>query len=778
MTNKKIFLITLMTFLIMLGVFIISSEKSTAASANVVATWRADKYYETVSGGGPAPPQLPGGGGYDYNDPDYLDELEDFYGAYKGVYDTSTFTLYDNGLLEIGEGTLGWDTEYASQKPYTPNTTYSTAVGALQKIIDKESNGSVKVKDIVFTGRVVAGGSADSGHHNGGGTGISGLFGGLTDLERVSGLEWFDTSRITDFSCLFKDSPKLKTVDLEHMEMKKAADLSSMFEGDTALESVNFASQKTKSVGNMWFMFAACENLKNIPGFEDLDTRQCQLFTYLFFNCTSLESLNLSKWDTAEGLDFTSAFANMTALKYLNISGWQQNDWLLAKDTEGVRELFRNDTALKEIVLGTNFADALYNRHAPGVFIPPIDVHSGLYTGRWIGETLYHAYGNEATGSDLKFGFFEDFAKNRVADTYTWEETLKVHDITIWQNDPWDKSDCLNWARDVGGQDIDINQIEISGEVDTKEVGVYEVQYTINTKYGKQNSKTAKVTVQAKDNTQGAPITVKYQDYLGNTLLEDQIITGNYNEVKIIQAPAIEGYKILDFDQYEVTHTLNEQTITFIYQKIIAAPITIKHQDKEGNKLKEDDEIVGELGEQQTIKAPVLKGYKLVSNNDNQKVTFIEDKQTLIFIYDKDEDSGKTAGLVRIKYQDKGGNTLKETSILTGNIGDQQLIEAPDLIGYKLISDNNKQAITFTDKDQTIVFIYEKQSITATLPDTGVELGSNGGQDVNALSKSGLPKTNLIRNSRLIFVGLLFLIGLSIVLFVKKGSPKQYKHTR
>ena len=58
-------------------------------------------------------------------------------------------------------------------------------------------------------------------------------------------------------------------VDLSHLNTSR---ISYTFYGCTNVEQINFTSLETSNLENMEFLFAGCENLVDIIGFEDLNT--------------------------------------------------------------------------------------------------------------------------------------------------------------------------------------------------------------------------------------------------------------------------------------------------------------------------------------------------------------------------------------------------------------------------------------------------------------------------------------------------------------------------
>lgn len=68
--------------------------------------------------------------------------------------------------------------------------------------------------------------------------------------------------------------------------------------------------------------FRDCSKLKNVYGFDNLNTSSCTSFSYMFYGCKSLSSLDVSKLDVSAATSLYSMFWNCPSLSYLNVSNW------------------------------------------------------------------------------------------------------------------------------------------------------------------------------------------------------------------------------------------------------------------------------------------------------------------------------------------------------------------------------------------------------------------------------------------------------------------------
>lgn len=92
-----------------------------------------------------------------------------------------------------------------------------------------------------------------------------------------------------------------------------------MFYQCTTLESVNLKYAKTENITNMKCMFYGCSSLISI-NFGKIDTSNVTTMYYMFGGCTSLESLDLSHFNTENLTSLRYAFWKCSSLISLDLS--------------------------------------------------------------------------------------------------------------------------------------------------------------------------------------------------------------------------------------------------------------------------------------------------------------------------------------------------------------------------------------------------------------------------------------------------------------------------
>lgn len=71
---------------------------------------------------------------------------------------------------------------------------------------------------------------------------------------------------------------------------------------------------------------------------------------------------------------------------------------------------------------------------------------------------------------------------------------------------------------------------------------------------------------------------------------------------------------------------------------------------------------------------------------------------------------------VTVKYVDKNNKELAQSITLDGEVDEEYKTSAKDITGYKLLKTPSNANGTFTEEEQTVIYVYEKQSVTPPTP--------------------------------------------------------------
>lgn len=161
-------------------------------------------------------------------------------------------------------------------------------------------------------------------------------------LETIDGIEYLNTSEVTDMSYMFRFCPSLTTIDVTHFDTRNVTDMAAMFEQCHALQSVDLSGFNTEKVTSMHDMFDYCGNLhyvdvshfntSNVVDFGNMfndsaidsidvssfDTRKAK-FLYSMFSDCEMDSLDLSVFSFESAIDASELLNPCNNLTYLNM---------------------------------------------------------------------------------------------------------------------------------------------------------------------------------------------------------------------------------------------------------------------------------------------------------------------------------------------------------------------------------------------------------------------------------------------------------------------------
>ena len=204
-------------------------------------------------------------------------------------------------------------------------------------------------------------------------------------------------------------------------------------------------------------------------------------------------------------------------------------------------------------------------------------------------------------------------------------------------------------------------------------------------------------------------VTVRYQDTTGNPLAEEQQLSGEIGESYETKALELDGYTLAQIEGTEKgTYQEKPQTVTYIYSPnpISSGTVTAHYQDVNGLEIAESVALNGAIGDSYETNTKHIEGYELKEIKGNAKGTFTPEAQTVIYVYQKNQE--KNTGSVNVKYEDTSGKALADPTQLTGGLGKEYQTEAKKIEGYTLKEIKGNAKGTFGSVVQTVVYVYQK----------------------------------------------------------------------
>ena len=150
-------------------------------------------------------------------------------------------------------------------------------------------------------------------------TSLSEFFYGLKNLEKITGLEYLNTEKVTSMYSMFSYCLSLTSLDFSHFNTANVTDMSYMFDNCSSLTSLDVTHFNTAKVTNMSCMFSRCSSLTSLD-FTNFNTEKVTDMHNMFYSCSKLTSLDVTHFNTAKVTDMNSMFYNCSSLTSLDVT--------------------------------------------------------------------------------------------------------------------------------------------------------------------------------------------------------------------------------------------------------------------------------------------------------------------------------------------------------------------------------------------------------------------------------------------------------------------------
>ena len=175
-------------------------------------------------------------------------------------------------------------------------------------------------------------------------------FNGCENLTNIEGIEYLNTSQVTDMHNMFYNCYYLQTIDFSGFDTRKVKDMSNMFYNCGSLKSLDISNFNTSEVTDMRGMFESCIGLTSLD-LSHLNTSKVSVMASMFQSCINLLSVNLSGWDTRNVISMTRMFKRCHSLKTLDLAGFDTRE-----KTCTMGDMFNTCKELTTIFVSDKFA--------------------------------------------------------------------------------------------------------------------------------------------------------------------------------------------------------------------------------------------------------------------------------------------------------------------------------------------------------------------------------------------------------------------------------------
>ena len=214
----------------------------------------------------------------------------------------------------------------------------------------------------------------------------------MYNLENISGLNYLNTSEVTNMMQMFAGQSKLTSLDLSGWNVENLGSTLAMFAFGSSLKTIDLRGWKTTSLFNTAQMFYYCSSLTTIYVSDEWTNANIGNSDNMFAECTSLKGYNGTTYD-ADHVDAT----------YARLDGGTSAPGYFSELTAAPYVVYTPDNTTL-----TFYFDKLRNTRSGQTF----DLYTGENRPDWVTEGVH--------SSVTRVVFDSSFADARPTSTYEW----------------------------------------------------------------------------------------------------------------------------------------------------------------------------------------------------------------------------------------------------------------------------------------------------------------------------------------------------------------------
>ena len=143
--------------------------------------------------------------------------------------------------------------------------------------------------------------------------------------EEIEGLEYLNTSEVTNMVYMFSSCYSLKKLDVSKFNTGKVTNFKCMFSDCGSLTSLDVSSFNTENVTNMEKMFFLCKSLTSLD-LSNFNTKNVTEMDNMFDRCFNITSINLSNFNTSKVTDMGGMFSECNSLSSIDVTNFNTSN--------------------------------------------------------------------------------------------------------------------------------------------------------------------------------------------------------------------------------------------------------------------------------------------------------------------------------------------------------------------------------------------------------------------------------------------------------------------
>ena len=177
----------------------------------------------------------------------------------------------------------------------------------------------------------------------------------------------------------------------EYLDLSTLNSMERMFYGCKSLQTLDVSNWDTSNVTNMYNMFGVCTSLQSLD-LSGWDTSNVTNIGGMFNSCLNIQSLDLSNWDTSNVTSMDWIFRKCSSLQSLDLSNWDTSN------VTNMNDMFYGCSSLQSLDLSNwDTSNLVYTYE----IFSYCDLLQTLIGGKTIDEVLSN---NISTFNNLKSG--------------------------------------------------------------------------------------------------------------------------------------------------------------------------------------------------------------------------------------------------------------------------------------------------------------------------------------------------------------------------------------
>ena len=518
---------------------------------------------------------------------------------------------------------------------------------------------------------------------------------------------------------------------LQNVDTSEATTMYCWFYQCNSLESVDLSQFDTSQVTSMESMFDGCKNLKELD-LQNFNTAKVTNMTCMFAGCESLKKLNVTKFDTSNVTDMSYMFNHCASLTTIDVHNFD------TKNVENMKAMFSmyyygaSDTSIvfgwDSSLVSLDLSNFNTSKVTDMSFmfmkctkLKDLNISSPSFNTSQV-KTMNSMFNgcNKLTYLDLR-----NFDTANVTNmSYMFRDTNSLVGLNLSSFNTSKVKSMSQMFYLYANPKVDGQYPKISN-LRTLDISNFDMSSNGNTYDMLRGHQNLLVLKLGKGN--------KLVSIMGLDTPGTWLNVGK----KTMQDP--EGSEKWSSDELMRNWKDGAKDETYVRE----TTITAHYQDEKGKTLADDETYTGTYGTPYEAKVKEIPGYVLTAMPKNAKGLIGENVDDIMFIYQKPTNNGKTpvkAADVTVHYEDENGNQIAPNVILSGNVGDGYQTETKAISGYTLKTRPNNATGFFTSQPQDVVYVYTKNNQSAKEP--GKEPGQEPSDNDNSHNSSGNAKPN------------------------------------